>query len=77
MGKLKNLKDQEGIRGLSVTEDYTVAERHMIKNWSDKAKENNNKESPDSVYVWKVRGTPKNGLRLKKLLKQKPMVLRQ
>ena len=76
MANLRNLKDQVAFKGLSVTDDYTVTERKMIKEWTDKVKENNDKESPDSNYIWRVRGTPKNGLRLKKFLKQRPMVLR-
>ena len=30
----------------------------MIKDWSDKAKEKNKNESPDSKFVWRVRGSP-------------------
>ena len=68
MANLRNIKDQVEFKGLSVTDDYTIAERRMIKEWTDKVKENNDKESPDSNYMWRVRGTPKNGLRLKKFL---------
>ena len=42
----------------------------MIKDWSDKAKEKTKNESPDSKLVWRGRGSPKNGLRLKRFLKQ-------
>ena len=70
MANLASLKDQEAFKGISVTEDYTVAERKLIKGWSEKAKENNEKETPDSKYIWRVRGTPKNGLQLKKFLKR-------
>ena len=35
---LKNLKGKEEFRGLSVTDDYTVTERQMIKNKSMKQK---------------------------------------
>ena len=62
MNNLKNLKDVELFRGVSVTEDYTASERNKAKN---------SKEEPDSRYKWKVRGTPKNGLCLKRLLKQR------
>ena len=41
----------------------------MIKDWSDKANEKNKNESPDSKFVWRVRGSPKDGLRLKRFLK--------
>ena len=75
MANLKKLKNQATFKGLSVTDDYTSAERRMLKEWLDKAKENNDNASPDSEYIWRVRGTPKNGLRLKKLLKRKPLVV--
>ena len=44
---------------LSVTDDYTMVERQLLKEYSLKAKEMNEKESPDTKYVWSVRGTPK------------------
>ena len=62
---LSNLRKLKGIpeyKNISVTEDYTITERRMIKDWSDKAKEKNKNESPDSKFVWKVQGSPKNGL---------------
>ena len=70
MDNLKCLKDQETFIGLSVTDDYTISERDLIKEWTEKAKVNNVNESPNSNYTWKVRGNPKNGLRLKKFLKR-------
>ena len=39
----------------------------MIKDWSDRTKERNKNESPDSKFLWRVRGSPKS--RLKRLLK--------
>ena len=75
MENLKELKGQESFRGISVTDDYTITERQMIKNQSEKAKEQNNKEPPNSRYVWRVRGTPKNGLHLKKFLKKAPVAI--
>ena len=39
---LSNLRNRKGIpeyKTISVAEDYTITERRMIKNWSDKAKE--------------------------------------
>ena len=56
---LRNLKDNENFKRLSVTDDYTVAERQLLKEYSLKAKEMNEKESPYSKYVWRVRGTSK------------------
>ena len=73
MENLKELKGQESFRGISITDDYTLDERQMIKEYSEKAKENNKKEPEHSRYVWHVRGSPKNGLRLKKFLKRTPL----
>ena len=70
MDNLKCLKDQETFIGLSVTDDYTISERDLIKEWTEKAKVSHVNESPNSNYTWKVRGNPKNGLRLKKFLKR-------
>ena len=74
MENLKALKGQESFRGISLTYDYTVTERQLIKEYSEKAKENNHNEPPNSRYVWRLRGSPKNGLRLKKFPKQTPVV---
>ena len=73
MENLKELKGQESFRGISLTDDYTITERHLIKEYSDKAKENNRNEPLNSRYIWRVRGSPKNGLRLKKFPKQAPV----
>ena len=62
MSRLNRLKDTEDEFGkISITEDYTQTEREMIKTWSTKAKE---KTDADKDHVYKVRGDPKNGLRL-------------
>ena len=74
MSNLKRLKDVDAYRGISVTEDYTVNERNLIKNKAAEAKLNNDKEPADSLYIWKVRGTPKNGLTIKKFRKQQPQI---
>ena len=64
LSNLRNLKDFPEYKNISVTEDYTITERRMIKDWSDKAKEKNKNESHDSQ-----RGSPKAGLQLKRFLK--------
>ena len=69
---LTNLKGQVNYKGISVTEDYTVAERKLLTEWRDKAKTKNAEEGEPSKYIWRVRGTPKNGLTLKRFLKQRP-----
>ena len=62
LSNLRNLKYIPEYKTISVTEDYTITERRMIKDWSGKVKEKNKNESPDSKFVWRVRGIPKNGL---------------
>ena len=76
MENLRKLKDNNTFFGLSVAHDYTIAERELTKEFSEKAKERNDNEPQDSKYIWKIRGNPKNGLHLKKLLKIRPPVQR-
>ena len=58
----KRLKGTENELGkISITGDYTNSERDLIKIWVKKAAE---KSAQDSNYVYRVRGNPKNGLRL-------------
>ena len=71
MLNLSNLKNQSSYKGISITEDYTITERKLLKDWSNKATVKNNEEGPNSKYVWRVRGTPKNGLQLKRFPKQR------
>ena len=66
MQNLKNLKGKEQFKGISIRDDYTIAERNIIKEFVIKAKERNDKE--DEKYTWKVRGNPKRGLFLKRFL---------
>lgn len=68
MSNLRNLKDVTKYAGLSITDDYTLAEREMIRNYRQKAKVLN-EQNPDAETVVRVRGCPKNGLFLKKLKK--------
>ena len=70
MQSLTNLKNKTMYKGVSITDDYTPAERQMLKEWSDKAKVKNGNEEENYKYVWRVRGTPKNGLLLKRFLKR-------
>ena len=68
MSNLCNLKDK-GYNGISITEDHTITERKMIKDFVDQAKQANENEALESDKFWVVRGTPKNGLFLKKVTK--------
>ena len=57
-------------KGVSVTDDHTLKGRNTIKEWVDKAKTANATVPHDSSYEWKVGGSPKNGMSLKKFKKQ-------
>ena len=48
MKNLKNLKGNELYKGISITEDYTVAEREMIRKMSGEIKTKNSQELPNS-----------------------------
>ena len=74
MANLNKLKGKEMYKGISVTDDHTLNERNTIRTWVEKAKSANEKEDPASDYVWKCRGTPKNGMFLKKFKKQQVRV---
>ena len=76
MENLRNLKDK-GYNGISITEDYTFAEREMIKDFREKAKSANEQLAPDSEMTWVVRGNPKNGLFTKKVKKFKEVTQTQ
>ena len=67
MENLQNLKGNQEYKGISIKEDYTLNERQLIKEYVDQAKALNALESAKkSTIVYKVRGTPKNGLFLKR-----------
>ena len=71
MSRLVNLKNAEiKYRSISVRDDHTYEERQMIKDWNEKAKKLNEKE-PSSDYEYKLRGSPKNGLRIIRIPKKK------
>ena len=67
LDNLKTLKGNEIYKG---TSDHTIQERNLIKQWVDKAKRANEEEPDGTKYVWKIRGTPKNGISRKKFLKK-------
>ena len=49
---------------ISIREDYTIEERQLIKQMHEEAKRRN---EADEVTHWKVRGTPKKGLKIVKI----------
>ena len=72
LGNLPSLKGVDIYKRISVTEDYTISEREQIRSYVLKAKELNQREASGSLFEWKVRGTPKNGLQVKKFRKRNP-----
>ena len=68
MANLKNLKNADTIyHSLSIRDDYTIKERELISRYAEDAKQKNVAEN---TTEWKVRGTPKNGLRLVRITKR-------
>ena len=72
MARLNNLKGKEKYKGISITDDHSIADRKIIKEWAEKATAANANEPTESLYEWKVRGSPKNGMQLKKFRKRTP-----
>ena len=72
MSRLSNLKGKEEYKGISVTDDHSVTDRKFIREWEEKAKAANGNEPAESLYEWKVGGSRKNGMQLKKLCKRTP-----
>ena len=67
MNNLNRLKGTVELFGkISVTDDYTVTERQKIRDFTEKARE---QSKQDNSRVFKVRGDPKNGLRIISLKK--------
>ena len=67
MGNLKYLKGSEVFGKIRVTDDYTNGERDLIRHW---VKEAEKKSAVDATKVYRVRGDPKNGLRLVSFARQ-------
>ena len=71
LDNLKQLKGKSEFGGISIKEDFTISERNLVKEYVQKANEKNQSEPVDSEYVWRVRGSPKNRLFLKKVMKER------
>ena len=63
MKNLFLLKNKTEYKGVSITDDYTVSERDLIKQLRVIAEERNEAEN-DSNFVWKIRGTPRTTIEL-------------
>ena len=71
MSNLKYLKGKVTYNKISVTDDLTLSERKMIKDYVEKAKQQNKELGADAKTIVVVRGSPKNGLYLKEVMKEK------
>ena len=75
LDNLKQLKGKSDFDGISIKDDFTISERNLVKEYVQKANEKNQSEPVDSEFVWRVRGSPKNRLFLKKVMKEKKISL--
>ena len=67
---LRNLKGKNLYNKISIREDYTFTERSLVKSFIEQAKlKNQEEEGRNSNIIWRVRGTPKNGLTLKNFIR--------
>ena len=69
---LYKLKGNSLYKGIHITDDYTFNERKLIRDFNEQAKQKTSQET-DSNSIWRVRGSPKNGLFLKKFTRTPPI----
>ena len=70
---LNNLRALHGLdkyKGVTISEDLTQEQRKDIKDLSQEARKRNNEEK-SICYVWRVRGSSKNGFYLKRVMLDK------
>ena len=68
MARLGNLKNAEdAFRKVSIREDYTLEEREMVREMVKRAEAKNDAENTNE---WKVRGTPKTGLKVVRITRR-------
>ena len=68
MKNLSKLKGKPDFNGTSITYDYSIMERKLIKEWVEKAKEMSSKNEKCIFKVW---GNIKDGLYFKRFWKKK------
>jgi len=74
MSNLRFLKGKDTYNKVSITEDYTISERNMIRDYVERAKQQNRELGDEAKSIIVVRGSPKNGLYLKEIMKEKRAV---
>jgi len=65
---LSNLKDKPAYKAVHISDDYTYNERQLIQDFSQKARLKTAEEANPNI-IYRVRGSPKNGLFIKKFMK--------
>ena len=65
----QNLKKLNCITNIKVTKDLVRKERNKIKEGQEKAK-TENKEEQNENFKWRVRGSPRSGLYLKRIFEK-------
>ena len=71
LNNLKALKDKPLYKAISITADYTYSERQLVRNYRERANQRNDEETANQTnYIWRVRGTPKNGLSLMRFVRR-------
>ena len=71
MSNLRYMKGKEVYNKISITDDYTMSERQMVKDYIEMAKQKNRELGNEAKTIILVRGSPKNGLYLKEVMKVK------
>ena len=56
MLNLKYLKYKPEYKRVSITDDYTINERNLIRQVDEEVKEKNSQEDSAANFVWRVRG---------------------
>lgn len=67
MRNLRNLKGKNEYIGISIRDDYTIEERMLLKEKTQKAREANMTLPNNCDYTWQVRGTPDTGIIIKRI----------
>lgn len=73
LDSMYNIKGNDKFKNIRVTKDHTLAERNEIRDLVKQAKERNENAPENSLYEWKVREDPKNGMRVMRFKKRSPI----
>ena len=74
MNNLRGLKGNAEYKGICITDDYTLSERQMTKEFVNKAKENNSLEPENSNFFLESPGNSKKRVSSKAIHESKATV---